>query len=225
MNEPAKIILIEDHTIVRNALKALIERLGDYQIVHQYSNGKEFVKDLPLSFCPDLIIMDLNMPLMDGKATMQWLKKNKFNLPVLILTLETADKIIVDLFRLGIRGYLPKHCDAMVLKKAIDDVITTGYHHNELLAKAIMEKDQDKEKSERDIILERLTDREKLFLKLVCDEEEYTYDKIAEKMKVHRRSVDGFRESIFEKFNIKSKTGLVLFAIKYDLHKVEVQSV
>lgn len=221
MHEVKNLFLIDDHTIVRNALKGLIERLGNYQVTEQFNNGKDLIAAAPFSPPPDLMIMDLNMPEMDGHATMQWLKNNDYNYPVLILTLDTSDKTIIELFRLGVRGYLPKHCTADVLKKAIEDIITTGYHHNELLTKALMSENQASQKDERELVLEKLTDREILFLQLVCDEKEFTYEQIAEKMNVHRRTVDGYRESIFEKFNIKSKTGLVLFAIKYRISEAE----
>jgi DNA-binding NarL/FixJ family response regulator len=85
-----------------------------------------------------------------------------------------------------------------------------------------MSEQQGSQKDERELVLEKLTDREILFLQLVCDEKEFTYEQIAEQMNVHRRTVDGYRESIFEKFNIKSKTGLVLFAIKYRISEAEV---
>lgn len=222
MHEVKNLFLIDDHTIVRNALKGLIERLGNYQVTGQFNNGKDLIAAIPFDTVPDLMIMDLNMPEMDGRATMQWLKDHDHNYPVLILTLDTSDKTIIELFRLGVRGYLPKHCTADVLKKAIEDIIATGYHHNELLTKALMSEQQGTQKDERELVLEKLTDREIVFLQLVCDEKEFTYEQIAEQMNVHRRTVDGYRESIFEKFNIKSKTGLVLFAIKYRISEAEV---
>lgn len=221
MSTPRQLCLIDDHTIVRNALKGLIEKLGNYKVLYQFNNGKELTEALPFDETPDLLIMDLNMPEMDGKTTMQWLKTNNINYPVLILTLDTTDKTIIELFRLGVRGYLPKHCTADVLKKAIEDILTSGYHHNELLTKALITDQQAGNNDEHKKIMEKLTDREIHFLQLVCDENEYTYDKIAEKMNVHRRTVDGYRESLFEKFNLKSKTGLVLFAIKYKVHNLE----
>ncbi|XZF15405.1 response regulator [Chitinophagaceae bacterium MMS25-I14] len=222
MPKAVNIFLIDDHVIVRNALKGLIERLGNYRIVAEYNNGKELIDDIPFAEEPQLMVMDLNMPEMDGKETMQWLKEHNYNYPVLVLTLDTGDKTIIELFKLGVRGYLPKHCTSEVLSKAINDVLTTGYHHNELLARAIFSDQLAPHKDERQEVMEKITEREIQFLQLVCDEAEYTYDKIAEKMNVHRRTIDGYRESLFEKFNIKSKTGLVLFAIKYGIYVLKM---
>jgi len=216
MSNDISIVLVDDHTVVRNGLKSLIERMGNYTISYQFDNGKKFIDAIPLPQQPDLIIMDLTMPEMDGKETTKWLKEHSINYPVLILTLDTTEKTIIDLFKLGVRGYLPKSCTAEVLKKAIEDVITTGYYHNELLTKALTQ-EENKPKDKEQGLITQITDREREFLQLVCDEHEYTYEQIADIMKVHRRTVDGYREAIFSKFNIKSKTGLVLFAIKYSL--------
>ena len=209
------IILIDDHTIVRNGLKSLIEVMGNYRITSEFENGWEFTKTIQHLGEPDLVIMDMNMPEMNGLETMRWVKEHKPAMKVLILTLSTDEKTIIELFRFGVRGYLPKNCTAAVLKKAIDDTINTGYYHSEMLQNAIASgagKNGDTKG-----IMERITDRELLFIKLICDEREYTYDQVKDIMGVHRRTVDGYRESLFEKFSIKSKTGLVLFAIKHGL--------
>jgi DNA-binding NarL/FixJ family response regulator len=218
MPTPTSVYLVDDHAVVRNGLKALIERMGHYIVTQQFDNGQELIDALPFNPAPDIIIMDLTMPVLDGSQTVKELKSRNITTPVLILTLETTEKTIIELFRMGIRGYLPKSCTADVLKKAIDDVINSGYYHNEMLTKALLNQNTAEETTST---LAHLTERESLFLQLVCDENELTYEQIADKMGVSRRTVDGYRESIFEKFNIKSKTGLVLFAIKYGLIKID----
>lgn len=217
MSHKINIILVDDHPVVRNGLKALIERLGNYEVINEYDNGEDLINDIPFSTPPDLIIMDLTMPVMDGTETVYELRKHKQPYPILILTLETDERTIINLFRQGIRGYLPKSATADILRKAINDVLTTGYYHNEMLAKALLP-DVDVI-DEREAVLLQVTEREKDFLKLVCDENEPTYGEIADKMDVSRRTVDGYRESLFKKFEIKSKTGLVLFALKYGIVK------
>ncbi len=210
MSKPITIYLVDDHAVVRSGLKSLIERLGNFAVTNQYDNGKDLVDELPFKEAPDLIIMDLNMPVMDGRKAVQVLKQRNVTTPVLILTLEHDEREIIELFRQGIRGYIPKSSSADVLRRAIEDIIGTGYYHNEILIKALT---ADK-KDERSETLAKLTEREREFLMHVCDEHELTYDQIADKMGVSRRTVDGYREEIFQKFSIRSKTGLVLFAIK-----------
>ena len=215
MQKTVSVFLVDDHTVVRTGLKSLIERIGDYKIVREFENGRELVDEIPFNPEPDLIIMDLTMPEMDGADTMRWFVRNKITYPVLILTLDTSEERIIELFKLGIRGYLPKTCTAATLKKAITDVVESGYYHNELMTKALTGSEE--KQDEKLTILKQLTDREIEFLQHVCHPDEFTYDNIAAKMGVSRRTVDGYRESIFSKFDIKSKTGLVMFAIKYKI--------
>ncbi len=213
--QPASIILVDDHAVVRNGLKVLIERMGNYTIVGEYDNGRDLIDNIKQHQTIDLILLDLTMPVMDGRETIIQLQQNNYNYPVLVLTLETDEQYIIDLFRLGIKGYLPKSSKAVILKSAIDDIIHTGYYHNEMMAKALTTKSG--AKNHKDKILEQVTDREKQFLTLVCAAEEPTYEQIADQMNVSRRTVDGYREALFDKFNIRSKTGLVLFALKYGI--------
>lgn len=220
MQHAAEIFLVDDHPIVRSGLKALIERLGNYKVLAEFDNGQELINAFPFAAAPALIIMDLAMPVMDGTQTVIALKRLGVEIPVLILTLETEEQTIINLFRLGIRGYLPKSATATVLRQAISDVLTSGYYHNEMMTKALLSPG-DVYMDERQMMLSQVSAREREFLLLVCDEQEPTYEEIARRMEVSRRTVDGYRESLFSKFNIKSKTGLVLFAIKYGIVKPE----
>lgn len=215
MPDTISIFLVDDHAVVRNGLKMLIERMGNYKVVAEYDNGQELMDDIDDQQLPNIIILDLSMPVMDGKDTVDALNAKGIKTPVLILTLETTEQTIIDLFRKGIRGYLPKSSKANVLKAAIDDIINTGYYHNEMLIKALTS--DGGAKDEKDDILEQITERERTFLQLVCAPEELTYEQIANEMNVSRRTVDGYREALFEKFSLKSKTGLVLFALKYGI--------
>ncbi len=215
--EKQKIILVDDHTIVRNGLKVLIEKLGPYQVIAEYDNGKILLDNLDTVSKADLILMDLSMPEMDGELTVQALNAKAIKTPVLMLTLNEEEDIIIQLFRLGIRGYLKKDCSADTLRSAIVAVLETGFYHNEFLTFSLQTNTVQKKKTEQEIILDQLTARERHFLKLVCHEKEYTYQQIADLMQVQPRTVDGYREDLFDKFRIKSKTGLVLFVLKYRL--------
>jgi DNA-binding NarL/FixJ family response regulator len=218
MAEPKKnIILVDDHVIVRNGLKELIEKLGAYKITEQFDSGFSLLDSLPLKPQPDLIIMDISMPGMNGDKVMEALKERNVNAPVLVLTLNEEEDIIIKTFRLGARGYLKKNCTATILKEALEAIFRKGFYHNEFLTYSLQTNAAASKKNESELILEQLTDREKEFLKLVCHESEYTYEQIADKMNIRSRSVENYREAIFEKFGIKSKTGLVLFVLKHRL--------
>jgi DNA-binding NarL/FixJ family response regulator len=204
MSEKISIVLVDDHAVVRSGIKSLIEVLGNYKVTAQYDNGRQFIEALPALSEPDLAIIDLNMPEMNGMETMKWLRKNKPKLKTLILTLESDEKVIIELFRLGIRGYLPKSCSAELLKRAIEDVVKSGYYHSELLQQALSSEAERLEIEKK--LQDQLTDKELAFLQLVCSKEEYTYERISELMLVSIRTVDGYRESLFKKFSIKSKS-------------------
>lgn len=225
MKKNVSIFLVDDHTIVRNGIKELIERIGDYEVIAQFNNGQELIDAIDNGEKADIIIMDLAMPVMDGKEAARQLRDRNTDIPVLILTIDSTEKTIIELFKLGVRGYLPKNCTAEVLRKAIDDITNTGYYHNGLLIKALQsdEKGGARRNDEKQKVLKLITERERVFLELVCSEEEYTYEQMADILKVHRRTIDGYRESLFDKFNIKSKTGLVLFAIKYGLVEIPLK--
>ncbi len=211
------LVLVDDHVVVRNGLKELIELMGPYKIMAQYGNGQELLDALPFKKDPDLILMDMNMPVMGGTRTMQQLREKGIKYPVLVLTLNTTDEVIIRMYKLGVRGYLEKDCTAASLQTALSDIFRSGYHHNDLLTKALVAEDKPQIIDERSLVSSQMTAREKDFLRLVCDEAEYTYEQMADLLHVSRRTIDGYRESLFDKFGIKSKTGLVLFAIKHQL--------
>jgi DNA-binding NarL/FixJ family response regulator len=215
------IVLVDDHVVVRNGLAELIDIMGNFRVTGQYSNGQELLDALTGndSTYPDVILMDLNMPVMNGEQCVNEMKNRGLDIPVLILSLNTDDQTILRLYRLGARGYLSKDCSASSLREAINDVLARGFHHSETLQKALMAGDPkpSKEVLAREEILKKLTPRELEFLKLVCHEAEYTYEEMARMIGVSKRTVDGYREAVFEKFGIKSKTGLVLFATRYQL--------
>lgn len=211
------IVLVDDHVIIRQGLKELIEKLGPYKVSAEFDNGHDVIGWLTTKPAPDLMIMDISMPGMNGDEVMQVMQDKQIRIPVLVLTLKEDDELVVRLFRLGVRGYLQKNCTANVMKQAIGDILEKGYYHNEFLAYSLHTNTVPAKKSVQDEMLDQLSAREKEFLKLVCHEKEYTYEQIADQMSVQPRTVDGYRESIFEKFGIKSKTGLVLFVLKHKL--------
>jgi DNA-binding NarL/FixJ family response regulator len=217
MSDKKSIILVDDHVIVRNGLRELIDKLGQYKVEFEFDNGTDLLVALEKGVKADLLILDLSMPGMNGDEVLEEMNKKQYDIPVLILTLNSEPGKHIKLFRLGARGYIQKNSTSTILRDAIEAILKFGFYQNELMAEALRSDAPVKEKEPRQVVLEQLTDREKEFLKLVCDEQEYTYEQIASMMGVHRRTVDGYRESIFDKFDIKSKAGLVLFLVRNDL--------
>jgi two-component system invasion response regulator UvrY len=220
MENSKKIVLVDDHVIIRNGLKELIARLGPFSVTAEFNSGQELLAALPFKDAPDLVVLDLSMPGMNGDAVMEELNLRGSKIPVLILTLNRDEETIIRLFRSGVRGYLQKNCSAAEFKSALEEIFRCGYYHNEFLTLSLQSQGSSTKKNAQQTVMEQLTLREKEFLKLVCHEKEYTYEQIADKMNVQHRTVDGYREALFEKFGIKSKTGLVLFVLKHNLFEL-----
>jgi two-component system invasion response regulator UvrY len=219
-----KVALVDDHHLMRSGLAATVNGLGGYQVCLEAGNGLELVEALQLMRnnalpLPAIAIVDLNMPVMDGYETMAWLREQAPEVLVLALTFDGNEQAVVRAIRAGARGFLLKNTRPAVLKTALDSLLLTGYYYTENTHEALRSEAVQRTREERDRadVLARITPREMEFLLLVCDEAEYTYEQMAERLGIHRRSVDNYRISLFEKFDIKSKTGLVLFAMRWGL--------
>lgn len=212
--EAITICIIDDHAIVRHGLKELLHKLGNYKVVHEYDNGEEFLASLPLSPKPDIYILDYSMPHMNGIEILKALEEKDEEYKVLLLTQHFDEEIINAAYHHGARGFLHKNCTAHDLKFAIDNIIKIGYNNVSEILKRIRNYENTGDKKKDTIVLSQ---RELDFLTLVCDERELTYEQMADSMNLSVKSIEGYRAAIFERFNIKSKVGLVLFSFKYRL--------
>jgi two-component system, NarL family, invasion response regulator UvrY len=214
----AKIALADDHVLLRNGLANLLKDL-DYDVVFEADNGAEFLEKLQTNLLPDIVLMDINMPKMDGYDTTQWLKKNYPDMKVLALSMYDDENAIIRMLKCGAKGYILKDSEPTELKLAIYAVLTKGFYHSELvtgkLIHTINHLDEPEHSSVKSVL--RLNEREIEFLKLACTE--MTYKQIAEQMCLSPRTIDGYRDALFEKLNLKSRVGLVLFAIKNGIMK------
>jgi DNA-binding NarL/FixJ family response regulator len=206
--ETIKIVIADDHVVLRNGLAELINKLG-YNVLFQASNGREITERLTSSFVPDIILMDINMPEMDGFATTSWVKNHYKKVKVIALTMYDDEGAIIRMLKNGARGYLLKSSEADELQRAIESVYIKGFYYSEMVTGALFRSVREDEEAG---IVSRLNEREIQFLKLSATE--MTYKEIADVMFVSPRTVDGYREMLFEKLNVKSRIGLVLFAIK-----------
>lgn len=207
------ICLIDDHAIVRQGLKDLLEKLGGFDVVLEFENGQSFIEALPLETPPDLYILDYSMPDLNGIEVLKHLESLKHEYKVLLLTQHFDEQIINDAYKYGARGFLNKNCSAHDLKFAIDNICEIGYNNMSEILKRIKNYDETDSLS-RKIDLSK---RELQFLKLVCDDRELTYEQMSEILDLSIKTIEGYRAALFERFNIKSKVGLVLFSFKNKL--------
>jgi two-component system, NarL family, invasion response regulator UvrY len=208
-----KIALADDHVLLRKGLANLLKELG-YDVLFEADNGKDFLEKLKSSGTPDIALMDINMPLMDGYDTTQWLKVNHPEVKVLALSMYDDENAIIRMLRCGAKGYILKDSDPAELRSALHALVVKGFYHSELvtgkLIHTINHLDEPGHASVKNIM--GLNEREIDFLKLVCSE--MTYKEIADQMFLSPRTIDGYRDNLFEKLQLKSRVGLALFAIK-----------
>ncbi len=213
--EKITIGIIDDHKIVRQGLKELLQKISNYNVTLEFDNGADFLASLPLENQPDLFILDYSMPGMNGIEVLKELEEKEAEYKVLLLTQHFDEQIIDAAYHHGARGFLHKNCTAHDLKFAIDNIVKIGYNNVSEILKRMRNYDDSPEKDKKSSIV--LSDRELEFLKLVCDERELTYDQMADSMGLSVKSIESYRTALFERFGIKSKVGLVLFSYKYQI--------
>jgi len=206
------IVLIDDHSLLRNGLATLVESLGN-KVLFEADNGREFQQKLTQTNLPDIVLMDINMPEMDGFETTQWLKTNHPAVKVLALSMYDNETSIIRMLKCGAKGYILKDSEPAELKAAIEDIMNKGFYYSDLVSGKLMHA-INKMDDESDGLksLSPLNNRETDFLKYSCTE--LTYKEIADKMYVSPRTIDGYRDALFEKLHVKTRVGLVMYAIK-----------
>lgn len=216
MKENIKIGLADDHVLLRIGLAVLIRNLG-YSVVLECSNGREVKANIDKGNLPDIMLMDINMPELDGFETTLWLKENHPSVKVLALSMYNDELAIIRMLKNGAKGYILKEGDPRDLQYAITSVLQKGFHYTELVTGSLIHAmNEDEEGLQAGA---RINPKELEFLKLASTE--MTYKQIADQMSLSPRTIDGYRESLFEKLNIKSRVGLVLYAIRNRIVQVK----
>ena len=214
----ANIALADDHVLLRNGLANLIRNFG-HEVMFEANNGEDMIKYIQEGKNPDLILMDINMPVKDGYETAAWLKNNYPGIKVLALSMLDDENAIIRMIKNGARGYVLKESEPAELKNAINAVLQKGFYYSEMvtgrLVHSISGVDDESQNSQQ---VMQLTEREIEFLKLACTE--MTYKEIAAKMYLSPRTIDGYRDALFLKLDIKTRTGLVIYAIKNGIVKM-----
>lgn len=207
-----KIGLVDDHQLFLKSLSLMIESFGSYEVILEALNGKDLQDKIKgKKELPEMILLDVNMPLMNGKETATWLTEHHPEIKIVALSMNADDKAIISMIKAGCCGYLLKDTHPTELEKALDEINKRGYYNGDvgninfrrLLAKS----------DEKDGLA--LSEKEQQFLTFACSE--LTYKQIAAKMFLSERTIDGYREALFKKFNVQSRVGLALEALRKEL--------
>lgn len=204
-----RIAIVDDHSLFRNGVTRFLEEFEELQVVFEAENGKVMQELIGKGPLPDVVLMDINMPEADGYEATKWIKIYNPDIHVLALSMYEEDDAVIKMIKCGAGGYVLKQARPRELLDAIKVIAEKGVYFNEIVSGRLI----------RTITLTdsapRLTEKETEFLKLTCSE--LTYKEIADRMFVSPRTIDNYRESLFVKLNLKSRTGLVLYAIKNNL--------
>ena len=214
MNE-IKVAIADDHQIFRKGVILSMRSYSNIKFVMEAENGEELLEKIP-EFEPDVILCDLKMPVKDGIDTTKLITKNFPNIRVIILTMYEDERFVGHLMDCGAAGYLLKNTDPSEIKKAIMDVMRTGFYLNPFVNKVLIKKNYSKQKFNPSLTSEVvLSDREKEVLTLVCME--FTASEIALKMDISARTVEAIKDRLMERLGVKNSVGLVFYAMKNSL--------
>lgn len=210
------VAIIDDHVLLRSALSRLVNTFDQYTVLFEADNGKRLKEQILLHQIPEIVLLDVNMPEMDGYETTQWLHKNYPFIKVLVLSMLSDEKTIIKMFRLGARGYLLKNTDPEELHKALDAINSQNVYLSEYVStKLVTGLNNASDKVESEVVL---NERERDFLRHACTE--LSYKEIAEKMHLSPRTIDDYRQSLFAKLKVHSRVGLVMYAIRNGIAEV-----
>ena len=212
-----KLALVDDHPFFRKGLISLIEvSYSNFTIHFEADDGLDLQKKIDKLGPPDIILMDVNMPRMDGFTSVKWLTENYPLVKVLVVSMIEKEESIVRMLKLGVKGYLCKDVEPKEMGEALESVINKGFYYTDFITgKLVHSLLDDSDTSAKASALNIMNDREKEFLQLACSE--FTYNEIAARMFLSPKTIDGYRNALFEKLNVKSRVGLALYAVKHGL--------
>lgn len=207
-----RVILADDHVLLRDALATLINSFDEFHVTGVAGNGEEVMDLLKKSGGADLLILDLNMPIKDGFDTA--FEVNQFfpDIKILILTMYDSEIALIRLLKMGVRGFLKKDIHPSDLKRALQSVADGGYFYSQQATgklASLLHKTHAKHASLDKALM---NETEIAFLKLASSD--LTYKEIAHEMHITPRAIDGLRDGLFEKLDVKSRVGLAIYAVK-----------
>jgi DNA-binding NarL/FixJ family response regulator len=215
--EKRTVVIIDDHLLIAKAISSLIGQLPKYKVLYEAASGVDFIEWLKnQKRPPDIVLLDISMPQMNGYETARWIKDHHPAVHIIALTMINDEPSIINMIRAGAGGYLLKDVHPSELEKALDCVMHKGYYYPEWVANTLVRSITDEFYPAKTMV--KLTEKEIYFLNMVCTE--MTYKEIAAKMKLSTRTVEGYRDQLFDKLNVKSRVGLVLYAIRNQVVQV-----
>ncbi|MBU3010857.1 response regulator transcription factor [Polaribacter vadi] len=207
------VVVVDDHTLLSQAIQTMVNTFEKFEVLYTCKNGQELVNQFSGSpeNIPDIVLMDINMPILNGIETTEWIQKNHPIVNVMALSVEDDDKTVLKMLKAGAIGYLLKDTEKSVLEKALIEIAENGFYHSKNVTNLLMKSISGN--GDEEIVLK---EKEIIFLKLACTE--LTYKEIADRMCLSPKTIDGYRNNLFIKLNVKNRVGLVMYAIKNKIY-------
>jgi|SRR5690606_7404004 len=204
------VAVVDDHFLLSQAIGGLVQDFENFNVLYLCKNGQELLDKFKKDGknIPDLVLMDIKMPILNGIETTEQLKEKYPDVKVIALSIEEDEYTILKMLRAGAKGYLMKDTKKDILEEALLQVMETGHYYTNTVSNILMEN------LEKDVDTE-LKEKEIEFIKLACTD--MNYKEIADKMFCSYKTIEGYRDAIYKKLGIKNRIGLVLFAIKHNM--------
>jgi len=210
-----KVAIADDHKIFRKGVILSLRPFTNLKFVQEADNGEDLLQGIPESE-PDVILMDLRMPLKDGIETTKTLSKLYPHIHVIVLSMYEDEKFVYHLMENGAHGYLLKNAEPQEIRRAVMEVKEKGYYLNNFVNRILLKRAHARQKVVPTLNNEiTLNDKERDVLKYICME--FTAQEIAQKMDISPRTVEAIKDRLMERFGSKNTAGLVFFAVKNNL--------
>jgi DNA-binding NarL/FixJ family response regulator len=209
------LVIVDDHILIAKALSSIIANFPDFTVLYECENGSELQEKLKdKNNIPNIVLLDVSMPIMNGFETAKWLTENHPNVAIIALSMQNEDSSVIAMLKNGAKGYLLKNTYPADLENALLKVMENGFFYPDWAATTIFNNLENQEKAKA-ALKHSFTTRELEFLEYAATD--LSYKEIANKMFCSVRTIENYKESLCTKLNIKSRVGLAVFAIKNDL--------
>lgn len=209
------IVIVDDHFLIAKALRGIIANFNQFEVLYECENGMELMEKFNnKKNIPNIVLLDISMPIMNGFETAQWIKENHPEVLIMALSMQDDDQSVIQMVKNGAKGYLLKNTHPAELEKALNGLVANGFYFPEWAASKVYASLGIPQTNNFEIFI-HLTDREKEFLKYSVTE--MNYKEIAEKMFCSPRTVESYRDNLFEKLELKTRVGLAVYTIRNGL--------
>ena len=227
-NKKYNLAIVDDHNLFRKGLIKLInmaDQEDKYHVLFEAENGTDFINKLDKNQLPDIILMDIYMPDMDGYETVNWVNEHYPEIAILVITTYETEEAILKMLQAGVKGFLSKDIEVEDMYRALETICNKGLYYSDAVSSVMTHAISNNDRSSKLRVPNynlaapaTLSQPESEFLILACSA--LTYQQIADQMHLSPKTIDGYREALFKKFEVKNRVSLAMYAVKHGLVKI-----